>query len=466
MSLLEEFLNKNGHTKKFKKSSSSLLKTQSWISWQTGIEAPTGMVAVGDYIYISNYENGTVCKVTISTGDIDYNWADGFYGTFGLATDGTYLYVANQGETFDANYISRVNLATASVEVNWATLTYNGPAGLAVYGSHLYVALLGDLGIPNTVISRINLSDPTIINSDWMTGLNGPFDLLVHGSYMYVSNFVGNTVSRINLSTNSLEYGWAAEDLFSPAGLTTDGTYLYVGNYSNGTISKFNLTTGALIDPYWSSFEASPFFILINASYFYLSLFQDGLVLRSNFTPPNPTPTPTPVSYICFPANTPVHTDQGIIEIDKIDPNKHTINNKPIVDITKTVTNDKYLVCFNKNALALNYPSSKTIMSKNHKIYFNGKMIEAYKFTEFFDDVFKIKYNGEILYNVLMEEHTKINVNNLLCETLHPDNIIAKLYTRKCKYSQEIKETIIALLNKCIEKNDYKTYKKIVKRIK
>ena len=32
----------------------------------------------------------------------------------------------------------------------------------------------------------------------------------------------------------------------------------------------------------------------------------------------------------------------------------------------------------------------------------------------------------EILYNILLETHDKMQVNNLDVETLHPDNIIAK----------------------------------------
>jgi len=65
----------------------------------------------------------------------------------------------------------------------------------------------------------------------------------------------------------------------------------------------------------------------------------------------------------------------------------------------------------------------------------------------------------------LMEKYDKIYVNNLICETLHPDNIIAKLYTRKCKYTNEIRDKIIALLEKCAEKKDYKTYNKMIKSI-
>ena len=57
----------------------------------------------------------------------------------------------------------------------------------------------------------------------------------------------------------------------------------------------------------------------------------------------------------------------------------------------------------------------------------------------------KIKYDGELLYNILMEDHEKLNVNNLVCETLHPDHEIAKLY--KNNYSDEYTNTVVMFMN-------------------
>jgi hypothetical protein len=134
------------------------------------------------------------------------------------------------------------------------------------------------------------------------------------------------------------------------------------------------------------------------------------------------------ISNICFPAGTPIVTDQGIIPIDKINTSLHTIRNKKIVAITKTITNDKYLVKFDRHSLGMNMPSKTTVMSKHHSVFFNGRIMEAKEFTHEFSNVTKIPYKGEILYNVLLEQHDKIMVNNLTCETLHPDHLIARLY--------------------------------------
>jgi hypothetical protein len=62
-----------------------------------------------------------------------------------------------------------------------------------------------------------------------------------------------------------------------------------------------------------------------------------------------------------------------------------------------------------------------------------------------------------------MEKYEKIKVNNIICETLHPNNIIAKLYNSN--YGEEYKNKIIYIMNESINKNDKNSYTKIVKHI-
>ena len=169
------------------------------------------------------------------------------------------------------------------------------------------------------------------------------------------------------------------------------------------------------------------------------------------------------ISGVCFQEKTPIQTDQGIIPIEKINSDVNTINNKKIVGITKTISQDKYLVCFEKDSLGANYPTKSTTVSKQHKILYSGKLIEANKFLCHFAGVKKVKYSGEVLYNVLMEKHEVIRANNLLCETLHPQNIIAKLYN-SCM-SESYKSKLTSLFNESILKNDHASYKKIVNRL-
>lgn len=154
-----------------------------------------------------------------------------------------------------------------------------------------------------------------------------------------------------------------------------------------------------------------------------------------------------PVGPICFVANTPICVDQGIIPIQQINPKIHTINNKKIVAITKTTSPDDCLISFEKNSIGRNIPSEKTIVSKDHLIMNNGQMIKAVNFVGKYKNIHKIKYTGELLYNVLLEEHDKMIVNNLVCETLHPNNIIGKIYTHLSNCNLEEQYRVIQTYN-------------------
>jgi hypothetical protein len=169
------------------------------------------------------------------------------------------------------------------------------------------------------------------------------------------------------------------------------------------------------------------------------------------------------ISNICFPAGTHITTDQGNIPIEQINPDIHTIHTNQIVAITKTITQDKYLVCFERHSLGFNKPTKPTVTSKNHKVYYKGEMIKAYRFLKQFKHVTEVEYNGDVLYNVLMEKHDKLKVNNLTFETLDPKNIIAKLYTSG--FDEEYKNKIIAMINNSIMQKDHRLYKSIINRI-
>ena len=116
-----------------------------------------------------------------------------------------------------------------------------------------------------------------------------------------------------------------------------------------------------------------------------------------------------------------------------------------------------------KHSISYNCPCAYTVMSKDHKILYKGKLVEAYRFLDHSEDVNKIKYNGEVLYNVLLDEHNVMSVNNIICETLHPNNVIAKLYTSSL--TDTCKNNIIYMLNDSLKKKDLASYKTIINRL-
>ena len=171
-----------------------------------------------------------------------------------------------------------------------------------------------------------------------------------------------------------------------------------------------------------------------------------------------PIATLPPAAPICFPAGTPVTTDQGSVAIEKLNPDKHTIRGKEIVAITQSRPLQKHIVCFEKDSLSKNVPSQQTFCSKNHAIFYNGEMVKARNIVDMCENVTLVDYNGETLYNVLLKKHDKMMVNNLICETLDPKNIMAKISTMK---NMQKKNKAIQELTKIIKENNVEEYQKL-----
>jgi hypothetical protein len=132
----------------------------------------------------------------------------------------------------------------------------------------------------------------------------------------------------------------------------------------------------------------------------------------------------SPMSSTCFPANTLVLTDSGYVPIQKIDTKRHTIRQNKINAITKSILTSSYMVCIEKDSIAENMPNKKTIISPQHEVLYKGKMRKARDLLGI-DGIYKQRYNGNIVYNVLLEKHSKMVVHGMIVETLHPTNYIA-----------------------------------------
>ena len=180
-------------------------------------------------------------------------------------------------------------------------------------------------------------------------------------------------------------------------------------------------------------------------------------VFLAKYAPP---PPPAP---ICFPKGTKVITNQGEVSIEKLNPDIHTIRNKRIVAITQTRPLATHIVSIEKDALGKNIPNAATRISKDHKVFYKGKMMKAVDLVDVCDGVVEIPYNGETLYNVLLEKHGHMMIHNLICETLDPGNIMAKIYGGKYNSSEQNK--LCKELTNIIKTNDIAAYNELYRSL-
>ena len=124
---------------------------------------------------------------------------------------------------------------------------------------------------------------------------------------------------------------------------------------------------------------------------------------------------------ICFAPGTPVLTDQGEIAIEEITEN-NTINNEPIIDIVRQRCKVNQIVLMKKNCFEKNCPSQDTLITSDHLVYipYRKRWYSAKRLVNG-NNIITIKPPCLHVYNVLMESHSQMKVNNMIVETLHPN---------------------------------------------
>ncbi len=192
-------------------------------------------VAAGEYIYFTEENNSAIRRL-----DPETNTVTTFSGTTGTA-----------GYTEGAA----------------DTAQFNHPAGLATDGTYLYVA-----DEYNHVIRRVSLADGSV-DTLAGTGISGftdgdlasaqfsrPIDLCYHDGYLYVADEWNYRIRTVDLTTDQVttlagtgdqnhEDGTGTDpatgaEFYNPRGIAFDGTYLWVTDYQ--TVRR--VTLGGLVE--------------------------------------------------------------------------------------------------------------------------------------------------------------------------------------------------------------------------
>jgi DNA-binding beta-propeller fold protein YncE len=254
---------------------------------------PSSITTDGTNLYVADTDNSSIRKIVIATGAVTTlagtagitGSADGtgaaaqFYYPYGIATDGTNLYVA---DTYN-NTIRKIVTATGAVTTlagaagiigstdgTGAAARFYYPVGMTSDGANLYVADTFNHTIRKIVISTGLVSTfagaAGSYGSADGTGTAAQFDhpygvtIDTNGTNLYVSDTYNHTIRKIVISTGAVttlagtvgSYGSAdgngsAARFYYPSGITTDGTNLYVADTDNHTIRKIMISTGDVI---------------------------------------------------------------------------------------------------------------------------------------------------------------------------------------------------------------------------
>jgi hypothetical protein len=288
-----------------------------------------------------------------------------------------------------------------------------------------------------------------LIGTVWIfTGVNQPYELKDMGYTPYhITNITTTTTPVLNQYHNETIY----QGETSTSAIVTGKSYTILDKSGGDSTSygTINIDSNTGIITTTSNTNAGIYTLYIrNTGSYNITIFN--LIVQSTVIPNAP---------ICFPAGTLVLTDQGEVPINKINTSINTIHGKNIVAITESIPLDDFLICIEKNSLGDNIPNRNTVVSRHHKIVYNKKLIEAEDMIRYVPTIRKIPYDRKKLYNVLMEDYSIMSINNLLVETLHPNNLLAKIYSGK--YTVSERNLQIKSLNTFIKKQKENTKRRL-----
>jgi hypothetical protein len=151
------------------------------------------------------------------------------------------------------------------------------------------------------------------------------------------------------------------------------------------------------------------------------------------------------ISNICFRGDAKVLTSEGYMKIREVKKGIK-IQGEEIEEVTRTISKEEEVVLMKKGSIMKKMPIEDTVITKEHKVLYKGRMVEAKELVNGRTIVYE-KYKGETLYNIMLSGEGKMVVNGMIVETLSPCNNIAKLYKILKGYKEEEKCEIIKIYN-------------------
>ncbi len=244
---------------------------------------PMGITTDGTNLYVADYGNHRIRKIVIDNGTVTTlagsssgstdatGTSASFDNPMGITTDGTNLYVADNGNdririiVIDNGTVTTLaGSSQGSTDATGTSASFNNPHGITTDGTNLYVADESNHRIRKIVIDNGTVT--TIAGSSQgytdATGTSARFyrprGITTDGTNLYVADMYNHRIRKIVIDNGTVttiagqsDNGSAdgigtAASFWNPYQITTDGTNLYVVDGWNNSIRKIVISTGVV----------------------------------------------------------------------------------------------------------------------------------------------------------------------------------------------------------------------------
>ncbi|MFN2223031.1 MAG: tail fiber domain-containing protein, partial [Candidatus Promineifilaceae bacterium] len=213
--------------------------TSDLYTYRRGIQNPSAIDAVGDYIYVTASSTNTLSIIDVSDPDnptyVGHS-TSGLDGPVDIQVLGGLAFIASEGN--DSLVIMDISDSTGLEAIGSTDRNLARPQAVHVSGNHAYVASRGDETTGDyDGLTVFDISDPTEIIYRGFTSetLQGTSDVFVVGIYAYVTSRDNDSLTIFDITNpeNESPYNIIATDVYSSASLLDGASTVQVrGSYA------------------------------------------------------------------------------------------------------------------------------------------------------------------------------------------------------------------------------------------
>lgn len=212
-------------------------------------------------IYVSDYVNGTVGEYSLDGTTVNASLITGLTQPAGLALFGNHLYVIVHGD--DTNGTVAVYDATTGAVLKPLLITApQFPEVLAISRGNLYLVSPGASGEGSGLVGVYDAKTGAVIDAPLLAGLVYPVGIAAADDRLYLPqqlNLIFGYINVYDATTGALLISQLVSGLLhQPLGLAVGGGYLFEANGTDGTIGKYDARTGAVINAAFISGLSGP----------------------------------------------------------------------------------------------------------------------------------------------------------------------------------------------------------------
>jgi len=203
----------------------------------TGLNWPTDMQIVGNYMYFTDDISNKIYKKDITNSSLPIEIVSLNSKPYRILLRGNELYISMYDENQTTSKISKIDITQVNpVPIDIISGLYISD-GIAILDNYLYVCESGAGRIIKFDLTQINPIPIVVI-----LGLSQPSAILFIGNDLYISTIGDNKISKIDVTEITPNLNTVVSGFSSPTGLTFDANDLYITDSGAGKILKINIT--------------------------------------------------------------------------------------------------------------------------------------------------------------------------------------------------------------------------------